>query len=178
MKSVIDPFLGEGSKLIVYDPANLLLFLDNARNMRRTMELIALFDNDTFATKRVRLFQVENGRPSDVVKELDTVFKAFAMSEKNSSVRFMPIDRINTIIAVAPNPSVFDEVQKWVAKLDIPVKVTAGSIDNYVYRLKYGCAETLAGAVMQLYGAYSGDGGGGDGGCGRYGGGRRGGAGS
>src|SRR5260221_14690552 len=111
MKSVIDPFLGEGSKLIIYDPANLLLFLDNARNMRRTMELIALFDNDTFATKRVRLFQVENGRPSDVVKELETVFKAFALSEKNSAaVKFMPIDRINTIIAVAPNPNVFEEV--------------------------------------------------------------------
>src|SRR5882724_85762 len=181
MKTLIDPFLGEGSKLIVYDPANLLLFLDNARNMRRTMELIALFDNDTFATKRVRLFQVEHGRPSDVVKELETVFKAFAMSEKTSAVRFMPIDRINTIIAVAPNPEVFAEVQKWVAKLDVPVKVTAGSIDNYVYRLKYGCAESLAGAVMQLYGAYSGygagygsggmyggygGGGGGGGGCG------------
>ena len=52
--------------------------------MRRTMELIALFDNDAFATKRVRLFEVENGRPSDMAKELETVFKAFALSEKNS----------------------------------------------------------------------------------------------
>jgi len=161
MKTLLDPFLGEGNKLVVYEAANLLLILDNARNMRRTMELVALFDNDTFATKRVRLFEVENGRPSDVVKELETVFKAFALSEKSSSVKFMPIDRINTIIAVAPNPEVFTEVQKWIAKLDVPVKVTAGSIDNYVYRLKYGCAETLAGAVMQLYGAYSGYGGGG-----------------
>src|SRR3989449_3709627 len=77
MKALIDPFLGEGKTMIVYEAANLLLIQDNARNMRRTMELIALFDNDTFATKRVQLFQVENGRPSDVVKELETVFKAF-----------------------------------------------------------------------------------------------------
>ncbi len=156
MKALIDPFLGEGKTMIVYEAANLLLLQDNARNMRRTMELIALFDNDMFATKRVQLFQVENGRPSDVVKELETVFKAFALSEKSSAVKFMPIDRISTIIAVAPNPAVFAEVEKWIAKLDVAVKVTAGSIDNYVYRLKYGCAETLAGAVMQLYGMYSG----------------------
>jgi general secretion pathway protein D len=164
MKTLIDPFLGEGKTLVVYEAANLLIILDNARNMRRTMELIALFDNDTFATKRVRLFQVEHGRPSDMAKELETVFKAFALSEKNAAVKFMPIDRINTIIAVAPNPAVFTEVAKWIAKLDIPQKVTAGSIENYLYRLKYGCAETVSGAVMQLYGATTGYGGGGYGG--------------
>jgi general secretion pathway protein D len=166
MKTLIDPFLGEGKTLVVYEAANLLIILDNARNMRRTMELIALFDNDTFATKRVRLFQVEHGRPSDMAKELETVFKAFALSEKNAAVKFMPIDRINTIIAVAPNPAVFTEVEKWIAKLDIPQKVTAGSIENYLYRLKYGCAETVSGAVMQLYGATTGYGGGGYGGGG------------
>jgi general secretion pathway protein D len=159
MKTLIDPFLGEGRTMVTYDAANLLIILDNARSMRRTMELIALFDNDTFATKRVRLFQVEHGRPSDMAKELDTVFKAFALSEKNSAVKFMPIDRINTIIAVAPNPAVFDEVEKWIGKLDVPQKITAGTVDNYLYRLKYGCAETVSMAVMQLYGATSGYGG-------------------
>src|SRR5437879_12471795 len=71
----------------------------------------------------------------------------------------MPIDRINTIIAVAPNPGIFTEVEKWLKKLDIPLKVTAGSIDNYVYRLKYGRAEIVGSALMQLYGGISGYGG-------------------
>ncbi len=88
MKGLIDPFLGEGRTMVVYEAANLMIILDNARNMRRTMELIGLFDNDSFATARVHLFQVENGRPSDMAKELDTVFKAFALSEKNAAVKF------------------------------------------------------------------------------------------
>ncbi len=33
--------------------------------------------------------------------------------------------------------------KKWIEKLDIPVKVTAGSVNNYVYRLKYGQAATV-----------------------------------
>lgn len=159
LAKLINPFLGEGATAVSYDAANLLLILDNARNMRRTMELIALFDNDALATQRVQAYEVENGRPSDIVKELDTVFKALSLSEKTSSVRFLPINRINTILAVAPNPGVFPEVEKWVKKLDIPVKAPVGSIDNYVYRLKYGCAETLAMAVMQLYGGFGGFGG-------------------
>jgi general secretion pathway protein D len=120
------------------------------------MELISLFDSDTLAGQRVRLFETSNGRPSDIVKDLESIFKAVSMSDKTSSVKFMPIDRINTIIAVAPNPGVFAEVEKWVKKLDMPVKVTAGSVDNYVYRLKYGRAETVGMAVMALYGGYGG----------------------
>jgi general secretion pathway protein D len=56
-------------------------------------------------------------------------------------VKFVPVDRINTIVAVAPNPGVFDQVGQWLKKLDIPVKSPAGAVDNYVYRLKYGRAD-------------------------------------
>ena len=63
-----------------------------------------MFDSDTFAGQRVKLFDVANSRPSDLVKELDSVFKAYSLSEKSAAVKFIPVDRINTLIAVAPNP--------------------------------------------------------------------------
>jgi general secretion pathway protein D len=155
MAKILSPFVGDGSQIVNYDAANLLILLDNSRNMRRTLELINLFDNDAFAGQRVRAYEIKNGRPSDVTKELEEIFKAYALAgEKGSSpIRFLPIDRINTILAVSPNPSSFDEVQKWVDKLDIPAKVTAGSTDNYVYRLRYARAEVMGSVVMQLYGA-------------------------
>jgi general secretion pathway protein D len=148
---LIAPFLGEGAAHSVYDPANLIILQDNSRNMRRTMELVSLFDSDTFAGQRVRLFEINNSRPSDLVKELESVFKAYALSEKSSAVRFIPVDRINTVIAVAPNPGIFKEVEDWIKKLDVAVKVTAGAVTNYAYRLKYGRAETIAAAIMALY---------------------------
>ena len=153
MAKVLAPFTGDGGQLTSYDPANLLIILDNSRNMRRTLELITLFDSDTFAGQRVRAFEVKNGRPTDVAKELDQVFKAYSLSSKDrGAVQFLPIDRINTILAVAPNPGAFAEVEQWLAKLDIAAKVTAGSTQNNVYRLKYGRAEILGGIITQLYG--------------------------
>jgi general secretion pathway protein D len=148
---LIQPFLGEGAAASTYDPANLLILQDNNRNMKRTMDLLALFDSDSFVSQRVRLFDVTNGRPTDLVKQLESVFKAVSLSEKSSAVKFVPIDRINTIVAVAPNPGVFDQVGLWLKKLDIPVKAPAGSVDNYVYRLKYGRADAVAMAIMALY---------------------------
>jgi len=151
LSKLIEPFLGEGAKAIAYDPANLLIILDNARNMKRTMELVGLFDSDTLAGQRVRLFEVTNSRPSDLAKELEAVLKAVTLADKSSSVRFLPIDRINTLVAIAPNPGVFTQVETWLKKLDVAVTASAGAIDNYVYRVKYGRAETMAMAIMQLY---------------------------
>jgi general secretion pathway protein D len=152
IQNLVKPFLGEGAFVSVYEPANLLLIEDNARSMKRTMDLIALFDSDQFAGQRVRLFEVENSRPSDLQKELDMVFKAYSLSDKAAgSVKFIPVDRINTIIAVAPNPGIFTQVENWIGKLDIAVKASAGSVNSYVYRLKYGRADTVAMAIMALY---------------------------
>ena len=151
IEKLIKPFLGEGASDSVYEPANLIIIQDNSRNMRRTLDLLAMFDSDTFAGQRVKLFEVENSRPSDLVKDLDSVFKAYALSEKASAVKFIPIDRINTLIAVAPNPGIFDEVQKWIDKLDVAPKIPVGATGMWVYRLKYGRAETMAMAIMALY---------------------------
>jgi general secretion pathway protein D len=161
MVKVLTPFVGDGGQITNYDPANLLIVLDNSRNMRRTLELVGMFDSDTFAGQRVRAFDVKNGRPGDIAKELEQVFKAYSLTggKEHGSVQFLPIDRVNTILAVAPNPGVFAEVEKWLVKLDVTVKATAGSIQNKVYRLKYGRAEILGGVISQLYGGCGNSGG-------------------
>lgn len=154
MYKILLPYMGDGAQLTNYDAANLLIILDNSRNMRRTLDLISVFDNDAFAGQRVRAFEVKNGRPSDLSKELEDIFRAYALSgdKGNTAVHFIPVNRINTILAVAPNPGSFTQVENWIQKLDIPAKVTAGSVDNYVYKLKYAKAEIIGSVITQLYG--------------------------
>ena len=151
LSKLLQPFLGEGAQMLAYEPANLLLLLDNSRNMKRTMELVSLFDSDTLAGQRVRLFEVKHSRPSDIAKELEAVLKAISLGDKASAVRFLAVDRINTVVAIAPNPGAFVQIEAWLKKLDIPQKATAGTMDNYVYRVKYGIAQMLGSAIMQLY---------------------------
>jgi general secretion pathway protein D len=151
IKGLITPFLGEGAQVSTYEPANLLLLLDNSRNMRRTMDLVSLFDSDTLAKQRIRMFELTYGKPSDVVKELESVFKGLSLASRSASVQFLPIDRLNMIIALGPNPAVFSEVENWLKRFDIPVKAPVGGVENYVYRIKYGRADTIALAVTMLY---------------------------
>jgi len=159
LSKVLEPFIGEGARMFSYTPANLLLILDSRRNMRRTMELISLFDSDVLANQRVRVFEVKYGRPTDLAKELDNIARSISLSAKGSPIKFLPIDRINTIIAVSPNPGSFKEVETWLEKLDVPVKATAGAIGNHVYHVRYGDAQSIGCSIQALFGQLSGFGG-------------------
>lgn len=151
LAKLIGEFLGPQGRAVAYPPANLLLVLDSRRSMRRTMEMISLFDSDVLAKQRVRLFDVKNSRPSDLAKEMEGLLKSMSLSKELSSVKFVPVDRINTLIAVAPNPGVFEQIQTWIERLDVKVKSAAGKIDTYVYRVKYGKAFLLAQSITMLY---------------------------
>jgi general secretion pathway protein D len=152
LTKVIDPFTGDNAVMLPYAPANLLFILDSGRNMKRLMELISLFDSDTFANQRVRLFELKNARPSDMEKDLQSILESISLDPKNSTIKFLAVDRISTLIAIAPNPGVFDTVAEWIKKLDVPVAVAAGGVDVYVYHVRYGRADCLAIALSSLFG--------------------------
>ena len=179
LADVLEPFLGEGAKSMVVAQANVLIVLDNSRNMRRTMELIELFDTEQMAEQGMRLIEIKNGMATTLSTELTSIFSAFSADQQQSPVRFVAIQRINAILAVSANERMFEEVDKWVEKLDKPI--TIGGIQNFVYRVQYGLAGNLASTLLSLYGfgfgGYGGYGGGYGGFGGGYGGGGYGGGG-
>ena len=175
IEQVLVPFLGPGAFTQVIEQANMMLILDNSRNMRRTMELIALFDTEEMTQQRVRLFKVKNSLATSLATELSRIFAAYSLSETQSSIQFVPIERISSIMVVAGNSNVFKDVEDWLKKLDQPV--TIGGSQTFVYRVQYGYAPQLAQTLMMLYGAPMGGGYGGGGYGGGYGGGGFGGGG-
>jgi general secretion pathway protein D len=160
LSKILADFTDKNAVIRPYAPANLLFIMDSRRNMRHILDLIQLFDADTFAGERVRLYEIKNSRPTELAKELDSVLKSISLDDKTSIVRFLPVDKIATLIAIAPNPGVFDTVETWIKKLDVPITATNTVVDTYVYRVRYGRADCLAMALNQLYNPQSGYGGG------------------
>lgn len=149
LANVLSPFFGRGAQFAVVPQANTLLVLDNARNMRRTMELVALFDTPEMANQRMRLFEIKNGLAETVADELGDIYGAIGRSEE-SAMQFIPLNRINSVLVVSSNARVLDDVANWIEKLDRAA--TVGGVQNFVYRVQYGFAANLAGTLLQLYG--------------------------
>lgn len=141
MAKMISPFLSEGGTVAVHEAGNILILVDDALNVKRLMEILAEFDSATFADQRVRLIPVHNSVPSAVTAQLEAIFAAYALSEKNTPLRFVPLDQINGILVAAADPSAFDEVQKWVEKLDQPA--APSSMQTFVYKVQNSDARYL-----------------------------------
>lgn len=60
-------------------------------------------------------------------------------------MHFIPLDSINTLLAAAPNPDVFNRVKDWIDKLDIVApKPNSSGQQFWTYRMQYGRAEVVA----------------------------------
>jgi general secretion pathway protein D len=151
MTKILKEFLSDAGSIVSHDRGNILILTDASRNMARLLDLIRTFDSDALQNKRVQLFTVKNNSVRAVIEDLKNIFSAYAMSEKESAVRFLPLDRLNAILVVAPSPAVFDTVQQWIDRLDQPAH--AAGIRNYVYHVQYAKAENIRSMLAELYGS-------------------------
>src|SRR5207249_9362984 len=111
---------------------------------------IDVFDTKVFEGDRVRLFPVKNNLVRDLINDLKSVFAGYGLSDSGGAIRFLPLERMNSILVVTGNPEIFAEVDRWIGRLDQPL-ATAG-LRNYVYRVKNTKASDLQSVLQNLYG--------------------------
>lgn len=148
MTRILMPYISEGGHIESYDAGNVLLITDTSRSMKRLLEIVALFDTDVFTNQRARLYPIKNSQAARIAEELKQVFGAYALSEENSAIRFVPMERINSVLVVTANPGVYPEVERWLDRLDQPVQETG--IRTFIYRVENGKADNLAGVLTAL----------------------------
>ena len=150
MAELLNPYLSNGGDITYHRAANFLIIADAPSNVGKLLELIRIFDSEVFGGKRVRVYALENSRATNVALELESIFAGYALAGE-SPVRFIPIPRLNSVLAISPGPASLEEVDRWVARLD-----QAGlnrEIRNYFVKIQNGDAEAIAGLLLRIYGA-------------------------
>jgi len=150
MVRLLTPYVGEGASIVAQEQGNILLVADRRSNLRKLLEIVDLFDANVFEGQRVRLYPVKNNLAKDLLVDLKNVFAGYALSDA-TAVKFVNIDRLNSILVVTPNQLVFPEVERWLDRLDQPTQ-TSGR-QNHVYRVRNGKAENIQIILAQLYGS-------------------------
>ena len=150
MTKLLTPFLSESGNIVAQ--GGLLLITDRRSNLRKLLDIIDNFDSRAFQGERVRILPIKNSKVKDVADDLKTVFTGYALST-NTAIRFLPIERMNSVLVVSANPAVFPEVERWLQQLDQPV-LTSG-LRNYVYQVQNAKAADIQRVLAELYGAAS-----------------------
>jgi general secretion pathway protein D len=153
VSKMIKPFLSDGADIVEHPPSNILIMGDLASNVKKSMEIINLFDTDVFTGMRVRIYPVLNADVTEVAKEMEKIFSSFEVSTKSGrgvGITFTPITRINSLLAVSSIPNIFEKVEAWLKELDkIPMEGTKYSV--FVYHCQNAKAKDLAEVLKQVY---------------------------
>ena len=150
MAELLTPFLSNGADITYHRAASFLVVTETPSNIGKLLELVRIFDADVFGGKRVRVYALENTRATNLALELEVIFAGYANVEE-SPIRFIPIPRLNSVLAVSPNAGGFEEVDRWISRLD-----QAGQnqeIRNYFVKIQNGDAVAIAGLLLKIYGA-------------------------
>jgi general secretion pathway protein D len=151
MARLLTPYLSEGASIVNHDAGNILLLSERRSNLRKLLELIDVFDTKVFEGDRVRLIPVKNNLVRDLINDLKSVFAGYGLAETGGAIRFVPLERMNSILVITGNSTIFAEVEKWIERLDQPL-ATAG-LRNFVYKVKNTKASDLSGVLGNLYGS-------------------------
>ncbi len=146
MITLITPFVSNGANVINYATANMLMITDFRRNIEQVLKLVELLDTQYFDRTTVDLIPVRYNQATNIAADLALIF---APGGAATGVRIVTIERLNSLLVVTRSPSVFQEVQRWVEKLD--ATTTGTNIKIFVYQVENNTAGNIADILAELY---------------------------
>src|SRR6185436_5923534 len=149
MMRIMEPIAKDAAAVRPDDLRNLLILSGTERELKHLLETIDLFDVDWIAGMSVGLFTLQNSDVKAVGQELDKIVGDRNLSPLTGILRIIPIERMNAILVITPQPAYLEEAKKWIARLD-----QGGGGDGprfYVYNLQNQRAEKLGPLLTQAF---------------------------
>ncbi len=149
MMAVLEPFVRDATNVRVDDLRNMLILSGTELELRHMLETIDMFDVNWIAGMSVGLFTLQSADVKSVMSELDKAFGAADKSPLAGLLRIIPIERMNALLVVTPQPEYLEEAKKWIERLD---KGGEGSgVRFYVYQVQNSRAERIGPLLQQAF---------------------------
>jgi len=150
MVKILEPYVRDGAMVRV-DPGRSMIFLagtqEELRNYQKTVDI---FDVDWLAGMSVGIYPLHTVDVESITAELTMIFGTDSESPLAGMFRFVPLERLASIMVITPQEAYLAKAEKWIDTLD---RGAAGSgVQLYVYRVKNLEAQVLADYLTVLFG--------------------------
>ncbi|WP_238985389.1 type II secretion system secretin GspD [Nitrosococcus halophilus] len=150
MQQILEPFVPKGAILRVDPARNLLILAGTGQELAQWQETIDIFDVNWLEGMSVGLYKLEYTDAELVVTELNEVLGPEAATPLAGMFRFVPIERLNAVLAITSQSKYLEEAQTWIERLDRGEDEEVERL--YVYPVQNGKAEHLAGLLQEAFG--------------------------
>lgn len=149
MQKILEPFTRVGNVIRVDLTRNLLVLAGMPRELERLLETVAVFDVDWMTGMSVALLTPIYMEATGLAQELTEIFPQEGEGPLVGLVKFTPIERLNALLVVTPQPEYLERVKDWVERLD---RETAGTGRRlFVYPVENGKAVDLADVLSKVF---------------------------
>jgi general secretion pathway protein D len=149
MIRILEPFAKDAQAVRADELRNLLILAGTERELRHLLDAIDMFDIDWMAGMSAGVFVLQNADVKSVMGELDKVIGNPQQSPLAGLLRIVPIERMNALLVISPNPAYLEQAKQWVERLD-----RGGGGDGprlYVFALQNSRAEKVAPLLQQAF---------------------------
>jgi len=141
MTKLITPFLSSGGTIVASVPTNTLVVVDKGSNILKILQLMGTFDVNLLDRVYYRFFPLDYLGAEEVAAIVNEFTASYA-GGSGEMVKFIALERLNTLLAVSTTPEVFDKIEELIHQLDIVDETVAARI--FIYFVKNGGANELA----------------------------------
>ena len=149
IQSILEPLVTQGSIVRVDTSRNLLVLAGPGREMRTWLSLIDTFDVDWLAGMSFGLFPLEFTDAVAVVGDLESIVGAANDEPLDGLLRFVPLERLNAVLVISPQPTYIARAEQWIQKLDESTDEAGRRL--FVYYIQNGNAANLAQVLGDIF---------------------------
>jgi general secretion pathway protein D len=149
MMRLLEPFARDAAAVRFDELRNLMIVSGTERELRSLLDAIDMFDVDWMAGMSAGVFVLQSADVKTVMTELDKVLGDRNTSPLAGILRIVPIERMNALLVITPQPAYLEEAKKWINRLD-----QGGGGDSprfYVFSLSNQRAEKLGPLLQQAF---------------------------
>ncbi|MGR9106186.1 MAG: type II secretion system secretin GspD [Gammaproteobacteria bacterium] len=152
MQKILEPLLPEKSIVHADKTRNLMVLSGTAAELGNILETIDIFDVNLLKGMSVLMYPLQNVEAETAVGELNEIFGTEEEGPLNGMFKLIPVERMNTVMVITPQPSYLREVRVWLDRLDRSIDETgAGGGGVYVYRVQNIEAVDLADILNNIF---------------------------
>lgn len=151
MQTILEPYVQEGAIVSADNARSLMVLAGTRAELSNYLRTIEIFDVDWLQGMSVAVFSLERVEVGELVPELEAIFGGEADSPLAGLFRFVPIERLNSVMVITPQPEYLDQAEQWIERLD---RGGNGSAANrlYVYAVENLEAGVLADYLLDIFG--------------------------
>lgn len=154
MAKILAPYARDGAILNADTFRNMIFLAGTPEELRNYLRTVEIFDVDWLKGMSVGIFPLQTVDVESIIMELEGIFGSQAESPLAGMFRFVPLERLGSIMVITYQEEYLYKAEEWIEILD---RGAAGAGKQlFVYRVKNLEAPILAGYLAELFGGSGG----------------------